>query len=412
MAPELAEEHVVIVGGGIAGYSAAAELRSLGFDGAVTLIDAEGEPYDRPPLSKDYLAGRKISDDLSFMNTAWYEQERIQVIHGTVTGLDAGLKTATLSDGNIVRGTKLIVATGGRARQLAIPGGDSKEIHYLRSKADADRLREALLRAGHVTIIGAGLIGAEVASTARELGAAVTLIDPQDPPLAPAVGLEMARFLHNMHAPRGIEVICDGPSEIEELTNGFRITLSSGRVITTVVLLVGVGILPRTELAESSGLPFEGGFLVDATYQTPAEGVYAVGDSARQVGPGNELLRRSEHWEHAANSGKTAAAHILGHAAPDFGASWFWSDRHSIHLEGVGDMSAPGHTVVQQDGEATKAAFRVCQEGFLTGCVVIDGSKTVRAAKRLIDRRIPVGALDLSSPTLDLRAALRAPAQP
>jgi NADPH-dependent 2,4-dienoyl-CoA reductase/sulfur reductase-like enzyme len=400
-------QSVTIVGGGMAGFTTARELRARGFPGALTIIDPAGLPYDRPPLSKAYLLGTRDAEGIQLSTADWFAENRIDVLTGTATALDPDSGTVVLDDGREVTAERVVLAAGGTARKLPIPGGDLDSVLELRTRQDADRLRSLLVPGARLAIVGAGLIGAETASAALSMGADVVLIDPVDPPLVPAVGPELARRLHDMHTAEGIRLVTGVPSAITLDDAGHHVVLDSGETVDADVVLVGIGIIPSTALAEAAGLEADNGILVDGHQRTTHPNVYAVGDASRTRLADGTLLRRAEHWEHAMNTGTTAAAALLGQEPPAHGASWFWSDRHGVHVEGVGSMTAEGTTVIREDNGRPAMAFRLDPEGFLVGCAAIDGGLGVRAARGSIDRRIRVDPAQLADPTVNLKKLAR-----
>ncbi len=398
---------ILVIGAGLAGFSTARQLRSLGHAGRLRIVDPEGLPYDRPPLSKAYLLGHTDQTGLLLADAAWCEEHEIEVLTGSVTTLRPEAGEAILADGTVLGADVLVLATGGTARKLSIPGGDLDSVLELRNRADADRLRKVLLPGTRLAIVGAGLIGAETASAARELGAVVVLIDPMDPPLVPAVGPELARRLHDMHADRGITVVTGIPESITRDEGQHVIRFADGRDITADAVLVGVGIAPNTALAEAAKLEVDGGIIVDSQQRTSHRHVYAVGDCARTRTAEGLLKRRAEHWENAMNSGHQAASAIAGAEAPAQRADWFWSDRHGVHVEGVGSMTEPGTTVIREVDGVPVMAFRVDADGYLIGCATVDGGLAVKAARRIIDRRILVDPAQLADPAVNLKKLAR-----
>lgn len=396
-------ESVTIVGGGMSGFTVAKELRGRGFGGGLTIIDPAGIPYDRPPLSKDYLLGSRGAEDIQLVHAEWFKEHHVTMVTGTATALRPDEATVVLDDGREIFSSRVVLATGGAARRLAIPGGDLDSVLELRTREDADRLRAALKPGARLVIIGAGLIGAEVASSALPFGAEVVLIDPVDPPLIPAVGHELARQLHDMHSEHGVTVVTGIPTEITRDSTGHHVVMDSGESIEADAVLVGIGIVPETKLAESVGLETDNGTIVDESQRTAHPNVYAIGDSSRIRRADGTLLRRAEHWEHAVNTGATAAAALLGEELPKHGASWFWSDRHGVHVEGVGSMAGEGTTIVREVNGKPSVVFRLDPDGYLTGCAAIDGGLSVRVARRLIDRRIRVDPQKLADPGIDLK---------
>ncbi|MDO5727167.1 MAG: FAD-dependent oxidoreductase [Bowdeniella nasicola] len=409
----MAPQSVLIIGGGISGFSCARELRQRGFSGTVQIIDPEGLPYDRPPLSKELLTGEFSEDDTLLAPPTWYEQNNVEVLTGRVDRIDPDSMTAVIDDGSTIHADAIVIATGGQARQLTIPGGDDPGLLTLRTKADAKRLREALKPGVRVAIIGAGLIGAEVASTAVTCGCEVTLIDPAPVPLVPAVGAEIAEVLHEMHREKGIEVFTGLPTEIVHTGTDYAIDLDGhhdtegDHKIHVDLVIVAVGLEVYCPLAASAELDQEGGVLVDAGGRTTHQQIWAIGDIARERHADGSLARRHEHWESAANEGQAAAASILGQELPTFGSSWFWSDRHGVHVEGIGEMSAPGTTVVREVDGKPQMAFRLTPQGTVIGAAAIDGGMAVRAARRIIDREKQVSAEDLANPAVNIKKLAR-----
>lgn len=404
---------VVIIGGGISGFSCARELRAGGFTGSLTIVDPEGLPYDRPPLSKELLTGEFATDDTLLAPASWYEDNDVAIVTDRADRIEPDTGRIVLESGDALQPDAIVLATGGSARRLAIPGGDLPGILTLRTKADSLALKERLVPGARVAIIGAGLIGAEVASTAAKNGCEVTLIDPAPIPLVPAVGPEIAEALHAMHAEHGITCFTGLPTEITHDGEAFAIDLDGAHetegktMIAADVVLVAIGIDTYCPLAASAELEQEGGVLVDAGGRTSNERIWAIGDVARLRNEDGSLARRHEHWESAANDGKAAAASILGAELPKFGSSWFWSDRHGVHVEGIGLMSEPGTTVIREVEGRPQLAFRVADDGRVIGAVAIDGGMAVRAARRIIDRGKIVDPADLANPDIDVKKLAR-----
>jgi NADPH-dependent 2,4-dienoyl-CoA reductase/sulfur reductase-like enzyme len=393
---------VVVVGGGIAGVSTVAELRKAGYAGKLTLVSADAVPYDRPPLSEQYLAGGRDLESIALQPSQWYVEQEISLVGGAVAvAIRPETGEVELDGGRVLTADKIVLATGGRAARPAI-GSPS---HVLRDVTDADRLRTSLVPGARLLIIGAGLIGAEVASTARGLGAEVVLVDPLDPPLAAAVGIEVARWLHGLHADHGVEAVTATVETLLETPTGVAAQLSGepdSREFDAVLLVVG--LVPETGLAEAAGLETSRGVLVDAGQVTSHPSVLAVGDCAR--------LRdhhRAEHWEAAQLDGARAAATILGTEPPPAAAPWWWSDRYGLHVEGVGEMRSPDamHENVVRGvlGEPPFSVFTLRGERVI-GAVAVDDPNAVRAARRMIDRQVGVRASDLADTTQNLRKLL------
>ncbi len=433
---------VAIIGGGVAGFTVARQLRSRGFDGEITMVEPGGLPYDRPPLSKGYLLGTQTLEQIQFEPREWFDENRVKLIEAEAVSTDAAAEhdgatktdgtveaagavnaagaapAVRLSNGDTVSADRIVLATGGSVCKLPVPGGELKEILELRTRMHADLLRESISPGTRVVIVGAGLIGAETASTLLELGADVTLVEPALPPLVQAVGPVLAEHLHAMHAGRGIDVIHDAPARIE-LDGPERVmTLTDGTQLRADQILVGIGITPNIALAESLGLDVNDGVIVDEQQRTSNSAVYAVGDVARIRTAEGELLPRAEHWENAMHSGARAAAAILGQEPEQNlavqAASWFWSDRHGVHVEGVGSLVAGRESETQfvhrfnEDG-SPQATFLLNSDGTMAGCAAVDGGVTVRAARRIIDQGLVVPPDALADPSVPLRKLARPP---
>jgi 3-phenylpropionate/trans-cinnamate dioxygenase ferredoxin reductase component len=401
---------VVIVGGGLTGFSAAENLRALGHHGSITIVDSEPGLYDRPPLSKELFNDGFEIAQLEFATPATLASAGIEVVSGcAVTSIDPEEASVTLDSGQVLAADTILLATGGRARTLSIPGAGLPQVRVLRRIADAQSIR-ALVRAGcRAVVIGGGLIGAETASSLSNEGADVTIVDPVETPLAGVVGENLAHYLHDMHRSHGVAVRVGLTEAIEPVGDRVNVVLDSGERIPADVVIVGVGIVPNTELALAAGIEVDDGILVDDDYRTSSPTVFAAGDVARHRDSDGTRHRREEHWEAAQLSGQAVAATMLGLPKPLRGAPWFWSDRYGMHLEMVGRLVGSGTVVVRRSG-ANFSEF-LLENGLLVGAASIDDPTVVRAARRLIDRRIPVTAGDLSDPAVSLRSLLKAGAR-
>ncbi|WP_416981141.1 NAD(P)/FAD-dependent oxidoreductase [Streptomyces sp. T028] len=403
---------VAVVGAGLAAVSACDALRAQGYDGELVLYSAErGLPYDRPPLSKDVLLGEARRDDVLLRPERWYEEQRVDLRDGTpvraIRPHEGGVERA---DGVVAGADRVVLATGGTPRTLPVPGGDDPAVHVLRTWQDAERLRERLLPRSRVTVVGAGLIGAETAAVAVALGCRVTLVDPVPVPLAAVVGDEIAGVLHRRHTAEGIEVITAGVERVEHRPGATEVLVhlagdgvGDGRVVAADTVVAGIGIRPVTGLAEAAGLRVDNGVVVHPGQRTSHPNVFAVGDVARLDGH----RVRHEHWD-AAQLGGAAAAHgILGRPLPPAGATWFWSDRHGCRLEAVGTMADAERTVLR--GAPDSGAFTVLglSGDRLVAAAAVDRARDIKAARRIIDRDVPVDPALLADEGTDLRTVLK-----
>lgn len=342
-----APAHVVIVGASLAGIRAAAALRRDGFDKKITIIgDEPHQPYDRPPLSKQYLAGEWELDRLALVAPDKLDElELTWRLGARATGLDVGARTVTLADGTAVTGDAIIIATGARAR--SIPGTDGLDgVHLLRSLDDAAAVRAALAaRPKRLVVVGAGFIGAEVAATAREADIDVTMIELAEVPLQRGLGDRMGMVCADLHREHGVDLrlgvgvdrieaadgASDGPVE--------RVVLSDGSVVEADLVVVGIGVVPNTEWLDGSGLTIDNGIVCDETCMA-APGVYAAGDVARWPNQHFDEVMRLEHWDNAVSQGTYVARRIL--AEPDAEVEpyspvpWFWSDQYDRKIQLAG----------------------------------------------------------------------------
>lgn len=397
---------VVVVGGGIAGVSTVSALRAGGYDGALTLVDPAELPYDRPPLSKDYLSGARDLKQITLQPAEWYEEQDVDLLsHTRATAVHADDGFVDLDDGHRVRGDRIVLATGGRAARPPIPGIDSSRVHVLRTVEDADGLRAALTPGVRCVVVGAGLIGAEVASTMLALDAEVTLIDPVATPLAPVLGTDVAAWLHGLHSQHGIKSLTCGVERFEDTGGTLRVALAERDVEADLVVL-GVGMVPDTGLAEGAGLKVDRGVLVDEGQVTSHPRILAVGDPARPTVAGLPA-HRPEHWDAAQRDAARAAATIMGQPLPTETASWFWTDRHGLHVEVVGTLAGAAQVVVRGElGSDPFSVFAVVGRQ-VVGAVAVNDSLAVRAARRLIDRAVDVDPAALGDTSIDLRRLVR-----
>jgi 3-phenylpropionate/trans-cinnamate dioxygenase ferredoxin reductase component len=326
----------VIVGAGLAGGKAAQELRERGFDGGLVLIGAEPEPpYERPPLSKDYLRGESARQQTFVHDEGFYGEHDIVLITGSsATRLDLGARRIGLDDGRELGFDRLLLATGAEPRRLTVPGAELDGVHYLRTIADSERLRERLDHGGRVAVVGAGWIGSEVAASARQRGLEVTLIDPLPLPNQRIFGAEIGGFYRDVHAQHGVELaLGEGVEAFEGEGHVTGVRTSSGRVIECDFAVAGIGVAPRVQLAAEAGLEIDNGIVVDEKLQTSVPGVFAAGDVANAWHPFFGTQIRVEHWANALNQGPAAARSMLGEEVSYDRVPYFFSDQYEVGME-------------------------------------------------------------------------------
>lgn len=396
---------VVIVGGGLAGFTTATALRDGGFAEPITIVESEPASYDRPPLSKSAFAAGLGIEAIAFADVERFRQLAIDTRFGrTAVSIDPDAGTVVLDDGTVLSAARIVLATGGVPRRPACEPSGTRLVSVLRTFADAQRIRALATPGSRAIVAGGGLVGAELTAQLRALGVGVTLVDRNEVPMIPAFGETLARHLHAMHAAHGVDVRIAALEAIEERGDVVVATLSDGSVVQADQLVAGLGITAASRLAEAAGLRVEDGIVVDREHRTSHPRVFAAGDAARFDGPGG-LERREEHWEAAELAGRETAAAILGQPPLTRGARWFWSDRYGVHVEVVGRLVGGGAEIVRETGEHP-TVFRV-DGGLLVGAASVDDPMTVKAARRIIDQAIPVTPEQLADPSISLRSLLR-----
>jgi 3-phenylpropionate/trans-cinnamate dioxygenase ferredoxin reductase component len=330
------DQTYIIVGASLAGAKAAETLRAEGFDGRLLLIGAEDErPYERPPLSKEYLRGEAKREKVYVHDGGFYAEHDIELQLGRrAVSLSTSRNELGLDDGERLRYDRLLLTTGARPRRLAIPGSELDGVLYLRSVEDSDALRERLGRGGAVVVVGAGWIGAEVAASARQRGLEVTVLDPAAVPLERVLGPGVGAIYRDIHADHGTQMLLGtGVEAFEGETAVDRVRTSDGREVECDFVVVGIGVEPRTELAVQAGLAVDNGILVDEHLRTSAPAVFAAGDVANAHHPFYGERIRVEHWANALNQGPTAARNMLGRADAYDRLPYFFSDQYDVGME-------------------------------------------------------------------------------
>jgi 3-phenylpropionate/trans-cinnamate dioxygenase ferredoxin reductase subunit len=397
------EQTFVIVGASLAGAKAAETLRAEGFDGRLVLIGAERElPYERPPLSKDYLRGEVGREKVYVHDEAFYAEHGVELRLGsTATSLDASASELALDDGERLRYDRLLLTTGAEPRRLSIPGGDRGL--YLRSVEDSDVLRERLDRGGRVIVVGAGWIGAEVAASARVRGLEVTLIEPNTVPLERVLGTEVGTVYRDIHADHGVRMVLGtGVEAIDDEGAVTRVRTSDGRELECDFVVVGVGVQPRAGLAARAGIAVDDGILVDEHLQTSAPGVFAAGDVANAHHPFYGERIRVEHWANALNQGPAAARNMLGDADSYDRLPYFFSDQYDIGMEYTG-FARTWDRVVFRGDPASRAfiAFWLAGDRVVAGMNVNVWDVT-EPIQRIIRGRVAVDERRLADPDVPL----------
>jgi 3-phenylpropionate/trans-cinnamate dioxygenase ferredoxin reductase component len=331
------KQSFVIVGASLAGAKAAETLREQGFDGRLVLIGAEAErPYERPPLSKDYLRG-ETGEKPHVHDEDFYREREIELLTSTeVEAIDVA-SSEVAAGGQRLKFDRLLIATGAEPRRLGVPGGDLDEVLYLREIADSEAIRERIERGGKLVTIGAGWIGAEVAASARQKGCEVAVVERGSLPLERVLGPELGAVYRDIHLDHGVELLADTALEAFEGDGRVEaVRTADGRRIEADFVVVGIGVVPRTQLAEPAGLEVQNGIVVDERLMTSVPRIYAAGDVANAFHPLYGQRIRVEHWANALNQGPVAARNMLDAEEPYDRIPYFFSDQYDIGMEYTG----------------------------------------------------------------------------
>ncbi|HEY3560877.1 MAG TPA: FAD/NAD(P)-binding oxidoreductase [Kribbella sp.] len=409
----MADEQIVIVGASLAGATAAETLRADGWSGGIVLIGSEQSlPYERPPLSKDVLLGKAGTDAAQLHDQQWYDDNTIELRLGTtVTAIDPAAHSVTLDDGSQVQYGKLLIATGSRVRQLDVPGADLPGINYLRTAEEAQALTDAYAAKPRVVVVGAGWIGLEAASAARERGCEVTVVEPQSTALAAVLGEEVGNLFADLHRQHGVQFrFGTGVEGFEGTDKVTGVKVAGGEVIPADLVIVGVGVRPNTELAEAAGIevatPENGsGIVTGPDLQTKVADVYAAGDVVRWDHP---LLGRSirvEHWQNAKDTGAAAAKAMLGEDVSHDAIPYFFTDQFDLGMEYAGEIprGTSYHVVLRGDPKSgAYLAFWLDDENHVLAGMHVNTWDTIDAVTALIRSGKQVDPARLADTSVEL----------
>jgi 3-phenylpropionate/trans-cinnamate dioxygenase ferredoxin reductase subunit len=408
-----AKKTFVIVGAGLAGAKAAEGLRAEGFEGQIVLIGEEAErPYERPPLSKEYLLGKSGKEKIYVHPETWYRDHDVELrLESQVIALDRSLQQVTLQGGEGIAYDQLLLTTGSSPRRLRIPGADLEGVLYLRKVGDCEAIKAAFASARQVAIIGAGWIGLETAAAARAADCDVTLLESAKLPLLGVLGSELAEFYAALHVEHGVDLRTGVEVAeivgVEARASGVR--FADGSLIDADAVVVGVGITPNTELAEMAGLTVENGILVDEYLRTSDPKVYAAGDVANARYPGLRRHLRLEHWSAALRQGPVAAANMVGRASAYDQVPYFYSDQYDVGMEYWGYVEGGKYDRVVFRGEVGKRKFIAfwVRDGRVLAGMAVNTWKLGDAVPALVRSGRPIDAAQLADPNVALDALIR-----
>ncbi|WP_431954937.1 NAD(P)/FAD-dependent oxidoreductase [Nocardia lijiangensis] len=393
---------IVIVGAGVAGATAAKTLRAEGYSGRIVLIGAEDAlPYRRPMVSKEMLAGTAAERRTLLDSAESWRDKDIELRTGVrVEGIDTERGHIRLAAGETLGYDRLLLATGARARSLPAP---QRNVHTLRGAADIGPLRAAIDAGKSLLIVGGGLIGCEVAATARSLGAEVTVVHAGSAPLDRVAPPSVGSFYRKLHADNGVEILDEVTlTRLEGREDGVTATARDGRSWSAGVALIAIGSVPDTDLAAAAGLAVDDGILVDEHYRTSAPGVYAAGDAANRFDPDLGAHERTEHWNSALAHGAAAARSMLGKPAARRDVSWGWSTQYGLNMQFAGRLRHDDDFVLR--GTLAEPNFTVLalRHRRLVGAVAIARPSDIRAARELIGHGAVLDLVAWSDESLDL----------
>ncbi len=402
------EVDYLLIGGGMASAHCAAELRRRGAEGSVLLVGREPEPpYERPPLSKEYLRGDAERSDAYVHESGWYEENGVELLTGkNAMSLDTAARTAKLQGGEEVAFGKALIATGAMVNILRADGANNEGIHYLRAFGNSDAIRSEAEQAEHVVMIGGSYIGAEVSASLTEMGKKCTILTLEDVALSNAFGEEAGRFFHEKLESKGVTI--HGGEELDAFAGDGRvgaIIAKSGLEIDCDMVVVGVGVRPDTMLAERAGLECDNGIVCDSKLETSVEGIYSAGDVCSYVNTALGRRLRNEHWDVSMQQGMHAAKNMLG-AGEDYDVvPYFFSDLADwASLEYIGPAKEPDEVIFR--GEIGDGEFSTwyLKDGKVAGCLSVERSEDLAEARRMLAEGVDVsGSKDaMGDPGSDL----------
>lgn len=394
-----------IVGASLAGAKAAETLRQAGFDGRVLLLGAERErPYERPPLSKDYARGDSPREKVYVHPAGFYDEHGIELRTSTpVQAIDTAARELTLGSGERVRFDRLLLATGAEPRRLHVPGSDLNGVFYLRDLPDADAIAERIARGGRLVVIGGGWIGAELAASAREKGLEVTIIERSPLPLQRVLGAQLGAIYRDLHLERGVELRSDTALEAFEGDRAVeRVRTTEGSTIDCDFVVVGIGVTPRTALAEAAGIEVDNGILVNKRLETSVPGIFAAGDVANAWHPFYGRRIRVEHWANALHQGPAAARGMLGQSVSYDRLPYFYSDQYDLGMEYSGYATHWDEVVFRGDPAKREFLAFWLEAGRVVAGMNVNVWEVTDAIQALIRSGEPVDTARLRDPDVAL----------
>ncbi|MGR8949112.1 MAG: NAD(P)/FAD-dependent oxidoreductase [Gammaproteobacteria bacterium] len=399
-------ETFIVIGAGQAGLQICDSLRKEGFAGKLLLIGDEAmPPYQRPPLSKQYLEGALDSERLPFRPASFFENNEIELLLSTtVEAVNVQEHSLVLDSKETISFAKLAFATGTRVRKLPIPGGELDGVHYLRSVQDAEDIRRDLANAQSLVAIGGGFIGLEIAAVARKSGIDVTVVEAQNRLMERAVSPLISQYFADVHCDAGVTLVFDASvSKIEKNDGHFTVTMADDSTLSADLVVAGIGALPNVEVAAAAGIECDNGIVVDSLGRTSAVDVYAAGDCTMHHNAKLGIRHRLESVQNAVDQAKTVAASMVGLEKPYVQIPWFWSDQYDKKLQMVGTSIDADQSVVR--GDPSDDAFSVFyfREGRLTGVDSVNRAKDHMFGRKFLNNDIHITSEQAADESVDLK---------
>ncbi|MBT3610118.1 MAG: FAD-dependent oxidoreductase [Gammaproteobacteria bacterium] len=397
---------IVIIGAGHAAGQAAASLRQAKFEGPITIIGDEAHvPYQRPPLSKQYLAGTQLADKVYLRAEKFYADKDIQLMLDTrATQIDPSTKTINLDNGETIAYEKLLISTGSRPRKLSIEGSDLSGIHYLRTMDDVDGIRADVKPGANLVIVGGGYIGLEVAAVGIELGMNVHVLEMEERILQRVTTPEMSAYYHKLHTDRGVHIHTQtgvtgfsGNSSVEKV-------LCGDESFDADIVIVGIGIIPNIEIAEEAGIHCDNGIVVDDHCRTSDPDIYAAGDCTNHPNPLMNKRLRLESVPNAMDQARVSTANMLGDDKVYAAMPWFWSDQYDLKLQMVGFSADGDSQVLRGDMDTHQFAIFYLKDGKVVAADAVNSPKEFMLCKQLVGK--PADPAKLADPETDLKSLL------
>jgi NADPH-dependent 2,4-dienoyl-CoA reductase/sulfur reductase-like enzyme len=403
-------ENFVIIGAGHAGGVAVQAMRGAGHEGSITLIGDETHlPYERPPLSKELLQAVGGEGFRTMRDEAYYAENDVTLMLGVkATTIDAQKQTIALSTGNSLPYDKLLLTTGGDVRKLSIPGADLDGIHYLRTLDDSRAIEALLKENANLVVVGGGFIGLEVAASARKRGANVTVMEAMAHLMGRALPGDISAMFLDLHSENGVNVrLNDGVQAFLGDGHVDGIETSAGETIAADAVIVGVGIIPETALAESAGLTLDNGIIVDEFARTSNANIYAAGDNTNHFNPLLDRHIRLEAWQNAQNQAATAARNMCGANEVYAETPWMWSDQFDANLQLAGLPSTWGEMIYRGDIASRDFIGFQLKDDMIEAAIAVNRPRDMRVARRLMDGNARVSTADIGNEDISLRDILK-----